>query len=450
MRHRAARHPLQHQVKLCLPGEHLLKTISCSNLRSKPNDIRELDANFRKSIEEAENCMKKLHNRVVEISEDDHSKEKLGTPTYNRILKVCNGLVSVYFGQVLHRTINHIIQTTAHEDTVPYLKLSINYKDSLVLQPTAHDLIIIYSLFIGKLVEGANNFLVLEYYRKKNFPSQFLYIGITDEFVSQATAQVAENICRHYVPIGVYVKKLDEDFAEIYTDLSVMGSLSGSSSGADAAARFDFGCEQITHYRDYMKKASSMLSSEYFGIGQLILSEYVTTMKESLAMVIENIFNEMCGLHVWEDEQICQAFEGLKAYALTKPSTTEDLIAQGNNQNLTMEPPVSTWVLGKYMIWAKTVLLNELKDRIQQMLCNLTKLVDFGTLSPEHVQLNAATVQWLTDIEQVLEINSSMYEQIKFEYEERLQATIKYVNGTIEKLLPMLGEERNVGPVKWG
>uniref|UniRef100_A0AAR5PYC5 AAA+ ATPase domain-containing protein n=1 Tax=Dendroctonus ponderosae TaxID=77166 RepID=A0AAR5PYC5_DENPD len=392
-----------------------------SNLRSKPNDIRELDTNFRKYIEEAENCMKKVHNRVVEISEDDHTKDKLGTLMYNQILKVCNGLLSVYFGQVLYRTINHIVEITSQEDTVPYLKLSIHYKDSLVLQPTSHDLIIIYSLFIAKLVEAANNFLVLEYYRKKNFPSKFLYINITDEFVSKATAQVAENISRLYVPIGAYVMKLDDDFAEIYTDLSVLGSLSESSSGVDAAARFSFGCEQIKHYQDYIKKASSMLSSEYFGIGQLILSEYVTTMKESLAMVIENIFNEMCGIHIWEDEQICQAFEDLKEYALTKPSTTEDLIAQG-----------------KYMIWAKTVLLHELRDRIQQMLYNLTKLVEFGTLSPEHMQLNSVTAQWLTDIEQVLETNSSMYEQIKFEYEERLQATIRYVNITIEKLLPML------------
>ena len=53
--------------------------------------------------------------------------------------------------------------------------------------------------------------------------------------------------------------------------------------------------------------------------------------------------------------------------------------------------------------------------------------------------LNATTCKWIKDIEPVLEINSSMYEQIKFEYEERLQATIKYVNETTERLIPMLG-----------
>lgn len=73
------------------------------------------------------------------------------------------------------------------------------------------------------------------------------------------------------------------------------------------------------------------MSSEYFGIGQLILSEYVAAMKESLNMIIESVFNELCAISMEEDLQICQAFEDLKQYALTKPKTSEDLIAQGFN-----------------------------------------------------------------------------------------------------------------------
>ncbi|CAG9766671.1 unnamed protein product [Ceutorhynchus assimilis] len=367
-----------------------------SNLRSKPNDIKELDAAFKKCIEESESAMKKLHNRVVEITVSDQTKAKVGNVTYFHLLKLCNGILSVHFGQALYRTINHIVDITGNEDLVPYLKLSISYTDTLELQPTAADLNIIYSVFVSKLVESANKFLVLEYYRKHGYSAKYLKIFITEVFVVESVERQADNIIMLYEPITRYVKRLDEDFAEIYTDLTIIGSVSeGGSTSSDALARFNYGCEQIRHYQNYIKKASSMLSSEYFAVGQLILSEYVITMKESLSLIIDKVFTELCQLHMMEDELICKDFENLKEYALTKPSTSEDLIEQD--------------------------------------------LVEFGTLTEEHMELNSKTIQWIKKIEPVLDVNASMYEQIKFEYEERLQATIRNVNERIEKLIPMLG-----------
>ncbi|XP_030765059.1 dynein heavy chain 12, axonemal [Sitophilus oryzae] len=392
-----------------------------SNLRGKSYEIKELDAIFKKYVEEGENYMKKLHNKVIEILEEDNTKSKAGTAVYNRILKTCNGLISVYFGQALSRTIKHVVDVTSKEDQVPYLKLSINYTENLVLQPTADDLIFIYTLFIMQMVESADKFLVLEYYRKRNYFTKFLKIYITEEFVNFAIHQLSKNIMVLYEPIAAYVNKLDSDFSDIYKDIEISESLNPADA-TDIYAKFNFGCEQIWHYQDYIKKASSILTSEYFAIGQLILSEYVLTIKESLAVIIESIFSNLCDIHITEDADICQTFEDLKTYALTKPSTTESLIEQG-----------------KYMIWAKTVLIHQLRERIELMLTNLTNLVEFGTITKEHLELNAETVHWLINIEPILEINSSMYEQIKFEYEERLQSTIRYVDTTIEKLIPMLG-----------
>lgn len=90
------------------------------------------------------------------------------------------------------------------------------------------------------------------------------------------------------------------------------------------------------------------------------------------------------------------------------------------------------------MIWVKTVLLIQLKERIQNMLYNLTSVIEFGTVNKDHMKLNAITVNWLKNIEPILDQNSSMYEQIKFEHEENLQRTIVYVNSSAEKLVPQL------------
>ncbi|XP_060531522.1 dynein axonemal heavy chain 12 [Cylas formicarius] len=392
---------------VCLP--RTLCTIS--NLRNKPYDIKELDAVFMKFVEDSQTAVKKLHDRVVEIV--GRYTTKLHPSVSNRVFKACDGLLSVHIGQALYRTIEHIIDATASEKLVPYLKLSIHYKENLVLQPTDTDLVLIYTIFINKLVECSNKYMALEYFKKRNYPSRIIRIFITEEYVNQALEKVAANIRRLYEPITAYVRKLDDDFSEIYSDIRI--------ADVDIYTQFRKGCEQIRHYQQYIRKASSMLSSEYFAMGQLILSEYVITMKESVSSIIETIFSELCGLYIRENEDICDSFEKLKEYALIKPSTTEDLIEQG-----------------KYMIWAKTVLLPQSRDKIQNMLNNLTKLIEFGDLSKDHVDLNSETVGWLHRIESILEANSIMYEQLKFEHEEEVQAAVNHVNNSIEKLTPML------------
>lgn len=90
------------------------------------------------------------------------------------------------------------------------------------------------------------------------------------------------------------------------------------------------------------------------------------------------------------------------------------------------------------MVWVKRSYLNDLKQRIQNVLKALTQLMEFGTVSKDFMSLNASTIRWVRDIEPILEQNSSMYEAIKFEYEENLQKTIAYVNGSVEKLIPLL------------
>lgn len=90
------------------------------------------------------------------------------------------------------------------------------------------------------------------------------------------------------------------------------------------------------------------------------------------------------------------------------------------------------------MVWAKTEHYGDLKERIKKMLKALTDLMEFGTLSKEFIALTAETVQWVKTINPVFEINSTMYEALKFEYEEKLQRTIKLVNHSTDKLIPLL------------
>lgn len=50
----------------------------------------------------------------------------------------------------------------------------------------------------------------------------------------------------------------------------------------------------------------------------------------------------------------------------------------------------------------------------------------------------SATVKWLTDIKPVFESNSALYEQYKYDFEERLQKRTETLNRELEDLGPKL------------
>lgn len=201
------------------------------------------------------------------------------------------------------------------------MKLSLRYSNTLVLFPNEQDLILIYSCFITKMVDICRNFNVLEMIKNRDYPEKVIHVNISEEEFTKAMEAVCGNIVEMYVPVQVYMKTLEEGYKEVFTG----GSLSSMQSDAE----FVDGATQIRHFQNYINKTSSMLTSEYFVIGQLILSEYVQTMKESLSVVIETIFCSLCGMLIAENENICESFEKIKAEALRRPRTSEELIAQG-------------------------------------------------------------------------------------------------------------------------
>lgn len=90
------------------------------------------------------------------------------------------------------------------------------------------------------------------------------------------------------------------------------------------------------------------------------------------------------------------------------------------------------------MTWANTELMQSLRERITVSLAILARLIEITTISAEHFALNSETVNWLTNIKPILEHNSSIYEQYKFEYEERLQRAIDKLNTDLRDFAPYL------------
>lgn len=96
----------------------------------------------------------------------------------------------------------------------------------------------------------------------------------------------------------------------------------------------------------------------------------------------------------------------------------------------------SFYQIGRYMLEVTTKTLESLRQEISQSLSMLNSLFEMSTLDRDHLELNNTTVNWLRNIKPVLEKNSMMYEQKKFDLEERLQGRIIALNKKVEEMFP--------------
>lgn len=370
-----------------------------------PVDMQVLHDKFQRYIHESKSLFKELYHKIVILVEKDKDKS-------TEHLDACTGLLSVHMSQTIINTMNYVVDVTGDKDRIPYLKLTLNFGTSLVIKPSHEDVINLFSVLLNELVTTGQNFPILKNVRLSGYEDNLMHINITQDFLDGCIKKMADNINIFYIPIFEYVTYVENEFSDIY-----------GSADAEEEDKMTFakGCRQITYYQSYIEKASTMLSNEYFVIGQLILSEYVVNLKESLQLTIDEILAQISSIHRLENEDICDCFQEVTLRALEIPANTEELIQQG-----------------KYMIWVKTVHLKELIDRIQEMLYNLTKLIYFGTVTPDHMELNSDTVNWLKKIEPILEHNSIIYEQLKFEAEEKLQSTIQEINTGLREIFPLL------------
>ncbi|XP_970084.2 dynein axonemal heavy chain 12 [Tribolium castaneum] len=371
---------------------------------NEPIDIAVLNDIFHNYTKEAKTLFKDLYTRLFNLVQKDKSKGRDHLPA-------CTGLFSVHLSQTIIETMKYITRVTGDEDLIPYLKLTLIFgQEGLSLKPTMEEVIGLYRRFFNELVATGEKFPVLESAKNEDLEEKIMYLNVTEDFIDSCVDQMASNIAKMYEPIFAYLDYVESEFGDVYADF-----------GDEEEMTFTKGFNQIAYYKSYIKKAMTNLTNEYFGIGQLILSEYVDNLKASLQQIIDDTHAKISLEHRREDEAICQCFQDIQEKALEIPANTEELIAQG-----------------KHMIWVKTVQLKELRDRIQMMLHNLVKLIDFGEITRDHMDLNSDTVNWLTLIEPVLEHNSTMYEQFKFEAEEKLQKTKEEIVFALTELEPKL------------
>ncbi|KAH0814233.1 hypothetical protein GEV33_008564 [Tenebrio molitor] len=375
-------------------------------------DTKEFQKHIFDYANDAAQRLQEFYRKIVVLVEH----EKVNTQHARSYLGACTGLLSVNISRTIAHTLLHVVSFTGSKEHIPYLKLNITFKDRLILEPTAEDVIEIYNKFLRKIIDGARQFYVLEKYRIKGFDNKQIHLCLTDEFFHSIITQIAVNIREKYEPILKYIKNLDNEFVDIYGDLCSEGNTISTSD-----LIFEEGCKKLLYFKSYLPKVAFIPDNAYFTIGQLIITDYREILKQTLLNIIENIFNNLSAQHEWENDDICEAFDIIYVRATQKPITTEEVIE-----------------IGKYMAWVRTDYLDELKERVFKALAYLTKLIQLGPLRENHIIINAKAINWLDEILPVLEENIATFEQLKFEAEEKLQRVIEDINVDIKDVYPLL------------
>jgi hypothetical protein len=88
------------------------------------------------------------------------------------------------------------------------------------------------------------------------------------------------------------------------------------------------------------------------------------------------------------------------------------------------------------MLEATSTLMVEMQEKITLSLRMMSSLIEMTTLSKHHIQLNNTTVHWLKRIRPIFERSASMYEQMKFELEEKLQEEVVILDTHVQDMFP--------------
>jgi len=91
---------------------------------------------------------------------------------------------------------------------------------------------------------------------------------------------------------------------------------------------------------------------------------------------------------------------------------------------------------GQYILTAKSTLMKELQDKIILSVRMMSSLMEMTILGRHHIELNNTTIQWLRRIRPILERSSALYEQMKFDWEEKLQEEVVILNANVEEMFP--------------
>ncbi|XP_069675994.1 dynein axonemal heavy chain 7 isoform X3 [Periplaneta americana] len=319
------------------------------------------------------------------------------------------------------RTLDHLVEMTFDKYKLPHLRFDLYYDDEAVvtMEPNVEQVSVLYQEIITNITKVGQQLVPLETWVDVPRRKDFLPVEVQPEIVSRVRKIIMENTSVIYAPLETFRQELADQFYELSRTDFIDEVKEFVLFEVEPFKRI---CLKMKEFVEFKFEITGMVNYEYLDIGRVNQYE------------IRKVFEGMCDRHVhWISKQlvskhkeqcrsICKEFEDLAVVALTVPKTTEDLME-----------------MGRYMLYATTTLMARLSQQVKIVVIELMSLMDLVTLSDDHVELNSNTILWLQKIKPIFKQNALIYEQYRFEFEEKLASVTDELVQDINEVFPRVG-----------
>ncbi|VVD03486.1 unnamed protein product [Leptidea sinapis] len=341
-------------------------------------------------------------------------------------VKCATKMISMQIQELMRRSIDAIIDALKDAESVPLLSIELDFDGEFFYDPSPETICNTYHNILDGISNISQRLMPVEQYLKIPYNYDALPVQYNEWLRKDGHTRIQRELDNVFLPLNEYLEKLRLEYSILYGQPAKEDLLKFIRE----AKEFEESRDKIKYFQGIDSEITAILENEYFNCSVVCQLRMVDGLKLKALEFINDIIDGIIKSHMDENHSICGEFEVIAANALKVPENAAELVEQG-----------------AYMLHAKSVLVEALKERILRQLNIISNLLEMTSLTPEHVASNTRTVNWLTDIKPIFEKNATAFESFKAEMEDNLQAKIAYLNKETLEMIPYLEKLDNMDDV---
>ncbi|KAL4712586.1 hypothetical protein ACJJTC_007181 [Scirpophaga incertulas] len=332
-------------------------------------------------------------------------------------VKCATKMISMQIQELMRRSIDFIINSLKNPDSVPILNIALDFDGEFIYDPSLESVYGVYHNIVNAICNISQRLMPIEQYLKIPYNYDALPVKYNEWLFMDGHKRLQTQLEKVFMPLLEYIDQLKREYYMLYGTPAKAALLDFFEKGTD----FEESCRKIKYFQNINSEITAVLENKYFNCSVVCQLRMIDGLKNKALEFINDIIAVIVRTHLNQNQKICTEFEIIAAKALKEPENAAELVEQG-----------------AYILNAKTVLVEALKDRILRQIEIISNLLEMTSLTPEHVASNTRTVNWLKDIKPIFEKNAAAFETFKAEMEDHLLARIAFLNKEVGAMTPYL------------
>ncbi|GBP22696.1 Dynein heavy chain 7, axonemal [Eumeta japonica] len=337
--------------------------------------------------------------------------------TVTRFLKCSKSIIATQIQELMRRSIDHIIECLGSPDTVPILRMELDFDGEFLYDPSFETICHYYHKIVDNITRIAQRLMPMEQYLRTPYDYDAMPVGYNEWLHKNDHERLQKQLEAVFEPLHNYLELYRKEYSMLYGTPAKEALF----KFIDEFQSFEEGAEKIKYFQNIAADITLILENEYFNCAIVCQLRMVDGLKRKAQEFIDHVMDGIVNTHTTENDRICKEFEIIAEKALAQPKDAASLVEQG-----------------QYMLHAKTVLMKALQKRITRQLTIVSLLIEMTSLSPAHVASNNRTVNWLADIKPIFEKNAASYEAIKGDMDDNIADKTTFINDQVRDMTPYL------------